>query len=219
MLSLPNAGARRYVADVISLKCSQCNAELLPEAKFCRRCGAVVAADSVAAAFNSSELPTAMLDQRTAATTHDLNPRVTSPETPLRTVADAVVLAAGDVSGSKRRGRMILIGSVGAVLLLLGIFAAVINERAISHSRTTDDAALIYPGSQTVVDVSSGDGRAIQLRTNDSLEQVLAWYEKSIKPTKTMRLTSTSVVLKNENVTTTLASEAGKTNILIKRVR
>ena len=59
----------------------------------------------------------------------------------------------------------------------------------------------------------------MQLQTGDSLEQVIAWYEKSIKPTKTMRLTSTSVVLKNENVTTTLASEGGKTNILIKRVR
>jgi hypothetical protein len=55
------------------------------------------------------------------------------------------------------------------------------------------------------------------LQTTDSLEKVVAWYEKSIKPTKTMRLTSTSVVLKKENLTTTVASEAGKTNILIKR--
>ncbi|HKR59381.1 MAG TPA: hypothetical protein VJS64_06570 [Pyrinomonadaceae bacterium] len=40
-----------------------------------------------------------------------------------------------------------------------------------------------------------------------------------MKPTKTMRLTSTNVVLKNANVTTTLASEAGKTNILIKKIK
>ena len=105
------------------------------------------------------------------------------------------------------------------MLLLCGIIAAVAYVRFGSNNRTTDDATLFYPGSQTIVDVSSGEGRAIQLQSGDSLEQVIAWYEQSIKPTKTMRLTSTSVVLKNENVTTTVASEGNKTNILIKRIR
>jgi len=105
------------------------------------------------------------------------------------------------------------------VLLLCGIIASVAYVRMETRNRTTDDATLFYPGSQTIVDVSSGDGRAIQLQSGDSLEQVIVWYEKSIKPTKTMRLTSTSVVLKNENVTTTVATEGGKTNILIKRLK
>ena len=168
---------------------------------------------------DSSELPTAVFDHRPDLITRDLNPRVTSPETPVRTVTDGVVLEGNAPSPQSKRRRAILIGSLAAVLLVCGILASVAYERAVSRSRTTDDAALIYPGAKTVVDFSSGDGRAIQLQTSDSLEQVIAWYEKSIKPTKTMRLTSTSVVLKNENVTTTLASEAGKTNILIKRVR
>jgi len=86
-----------------------------------------------------------------------------------------------------------------------------------SHSRTTDSAALIYPGAQTVVDMTSDEGRAIQLQTGDSLDRVLAWYDASLKPTKRMRLTSTSFVLRNQNITATIATEDNKTNILIKQ--
>jgi hypothetical protein len=86
-----------------------------------------------------------------------------------------------------------------------------------SQSLTTDNAELIYPGARTVVDMTSDEGRAIQLQTADSLDQVLAWYQGSIKPTKTMRLTSTSFVLRNQNVTATIATENNKTNILIKQ--
>lgn len=124
-----------------------------------------------------------------------------------------------DSAAKAGRRRWTFIGSALVVLLICGIVASVAYVRIRSHSRTTEDTTLIYPGAKTIVDVSSGDGRAIQLQSGDSLEQVIAWYEKSIKPTKTMRLTSTSVVLKNQNVTATLASEGGKTNILIKRLR
>ena len=208
----------RYVAAVISLKCSVCASELAPGANFCRRCGAVVT-DSSNVEVNSSELPTEMLDQRNDLTTSRLNPRATSPETPLRTVVPDLPSGDFDPAAQASRRRWILIGSVFVVLLLCGIIASVAYVRMGTNNRTSDDAMLFYPGSQTIVDVSSGDGRAIQLQSGDSLEKVIDWYEKSIKPTKTMRLTSTSVVLKNENVTTTLASEGGKTNILIKRIR
>jgi len=67
------------------------------------------------------------------------------------------------------------------------------------------------------VDMTSDEGRAIQLQTGDSLDRVLAWYEGILKPTKTMRLTYTSFVLKNQNVTATIATEDNKTNILIKQ--
>ncbi len=67
------------------------------------------------------------------------------------------------------------------------------------------------------MDMTSDEGRAIQLQTGDSLDRVLAWYEGILKPTKTMRLTSTSFVLRNQNVTATIATEDNKTNILIKQ--
>ena len=216
--SLPKPDAGRYVADVISLRCSICDERLLPGANFCRRCGAVVT-DGAAVGVDSSELPTEMLDQNSNLTTSRLNPRATSPETPLRAVAPEFASGENDSGALAKRRRWTLIGSAFMVLLLCGIIGSVAYLISSSHSRTTDDATLVYPGSKTIVDLSSGDGRALQLQTDDSLEQVIAWYEKSIRPTKTMRLTSTSVVLKNENVTTTVATEGGKTNILIKRLR
>ena len=190
----------------------------MPGANFCRRCGAVIA-DGASVDVNSSELPTALLDQKNDLTTSRLNPRATSPETPLRALVPEPALAEPDAAAQAMRRRWTLIGSAFVVLLLCGIVASVAYVRMGTRNRTTDDANLFYPGSKTIVDVSSGDGRAIQLQSGDSLEQVIAWYEKSIKPTKTMRLTSTSVVLKNDNVTTTVATEGGKTNILIKQRR
>ena len=175
-------------------------------------------ADSSSTDVYSSELPTELLDQKNL-TTSRLNPRATSPETPLQALVPDLASGKYSAADQSSRRRWTLIGSVFVVLLLCGIIAAVAYVRSGSHNRTTDDATLFYPGSRTVVDVSSGDGRAIQLQSGDSLEQVIAWYETSIKPTKTMRLTSTSVVLKNENVTVTVATEGGKTNILIKRLK
>ena len=185
-------------------------------ANFCRRCGAVIT-DGSAVHVDATELPTAMLDQKTDVKTSRLNPRATSPETPLREVMPGFGSGEDAVVAQVKRRRWTLIGSAFVVLLLCGIILTFAYLR--SRSRTSDDATLFYPGSQTIVDVASGDGRAIQLQTGDSLEQVIAWYEKSIKPTKTMRLTSSSVVLKNQNVTTTIATEDGKTNILIKKIK
>ena len=87
----------------------------------------------------------------------------------------------------------------------------------IGSQSTTDNTTLIYPGAQTVVDMTGDDGRAIQLQTDDSLDRVLAWYDETLKPTKRMRLTSTSFFLRNQKVTATIATEDKKTNILIKQ--
>ncbi|MFN2510407.1 MAG: hypothetical protein ABR568_03060 [Pyrinomonadaceae bacterium] len=128
--------------------------------------------------------------------------------------------AVGAVHGTvPRRRRIPAAAIVGGIVLLIimGIVSSVAVVRMRSHSRTTGNAALIYPGSQTVVDMTSDEGRAIQLQTGDSLDRVLAWYDANLKPTKRMRLTSTSFVLKNQTVTATIATENNKTNILIKQ--
>ena len=198
------------------LKCSQCGAELLPETNFCRRCGAIAKASGE---VSSSELPTEVFAQEPASpTTRRLESRTTSPDRALRQAIAGANTKAADPDAQRRR-RAALIGGAVALVVLIGLMAGVAYVRISSDSRTTADAALVYPGSRTIVDVASGDGRTIQLQTDDSLEQVITWYEVNLKPTKTMRLTSTSIVLKNENVTTTLATEAGKTNILIKRIK
>src|SRR6185503_15325035 len=139
-------------------------------AKFCRRCGALVTATAAAAALNSSELPTALLDQRSAPTTQTLSSRVTSPETPKHLMDPSSDV--GDPSRPAKRKRNIMIGSAVVVLLLLcGLIASVAYMKVRSNNATDVDTALIYPGSKTVAAFSSGDGRTLQLQTNDSLEK------------------------------------------------
>jgi hypothetical protein len=77
----------------------------------------------------------------------------------------------------------------------------------------------MYPGSRTIVDMSDSGGAVLQMETPDALENVRAWYEANLKPTKTLRVTSASVIQKKENVTVTLVSEDKLTSIVIKQVR
>jgi zinc ribbon protein len=112
-----------------------------------------------------------------------------------------------------RSRRPILIGAVVVAIVGLVTAATLLGMR--SHSAASSD--LIYPGATTVVDMTSdGGGRALHLQTPDPMAKVEAWYQKTLKPDKTMRLTSTSVVLKNAKTTATIAAEDNTTNILIK---
>lgn len=191
-------------------RCSQCNAELPPEARFCRQCGTPVPASE-----DLSEMPTAVLsDKINAHSTQRLEPRTTSSEPRSFTIADNAT--ALDTSKPRRRWvpATVIFGLV--LLVLIGIVASVAYVRIRNNSRTSN--ALIYPGAKTIVDMNSSGGRAMQLETEDSLDRVVAWYDTTIKPTKTIRLTPANVVLKNDNVTVTVASGAGKTSILIKHV-
>ena len=171
---------------------------------------------------DSSEGTTLTLNERVEdVTTQRLDPRPTSPDRGLlrSPVLNSNAVAATRAHDLPRRRGIPAVAIVGGIVLLIviGIVSSVAVVRMRSHGRTTDSAALIYPGSQTVVDMTSDEGRAIQLQTGDSLDRVLAWYDASLKPTKRMRLTSTSFVLKNQNVTATIATENNKTNILIKQ--
>jgi hypothetical protein len=169
----------------------------------------------------TSEEPTLNLNELVDdVTTQRLDRRATSPgRGSLKNSIHNSVAAAtlrGHAPPSRRKIPLALLVG-GVVLVIIAVISSVAFVRMRSHSRTTHNAALIYPGAQTVVDMTSDEGRAIQLQTGDSLDRVLAWYQGSIKPTKTMRLTSTSFVLKNQNVTATIATEDNKTNILIKQ--
>jgi len=112
-----------------------------------------------------------------------------------------------------RSRRAIWIGA--AVIVVVGVVTAATLIGMRSHRAASGD--LIYPGARTVVDMTSeGGGRALHLQTADPIAKVEAWYQKALKPNKTMRLTSTSVVLKNAKTTATIAAEDNTTNILIK---
>lgn len=161
-------------------------------------------------------MPTAVLsDKVNPHATQRLDPRPTSSERRSFTFAEK----ATTIETSKQRRRWVPATVVFGVVLLviLGIVASVAYVRIRNHSSTTDNA-LIYPAAKIIADLNSPSDRALQLQTEDSLDRVVAWYGATIKPTKTMRLTPTSVVLKNQKVTVTVASDSGKTHILIKQV-
>lgn len=211
---MPKGNVRRILIDTMSVsQCSGCGSGLLPEARFCRQCGASVTSN---VATDSSELPTAILNRTTEnVTTNRLEPRPTSSD-PRSLKAPAPVSISTNMPVPRRRVATWISGAV-LLIIIIGIISSVAYVRNRSHSRTTDSSALVYPGSQTIVDMQGEGYRTLHFQTLDSLEQVVAWYETNLKPTKTMRLTSTSVILKNQNVTATIATEDNRTNILIKQ--
>lgn len=183
------------------VRCETCGAELLPGTGFCRRCGAAV----LGPGFDSSEQPTAILPDKTAATTQRLHPRSTSPT--------ASKLPTTRSPGFRRN----IILLVFSIVLLLGVVAAlgVLSDRNPSLEQAGE--SLLYPGATTRVKMSHDEGdRTVQLETSDSLERVESWYQSRMKVDKTIRLTSNNVVMKNQKVSITLAVENNKTNILIK---
>jgi hypothetical protein len=195
-----------------SQKCSRCGAELLPEVNFCRQCGAAANGSML----SSSELPTAVFGPTNDdPSTRRLNARPTSAERGFRgNVASAVSNQVGE--SSQRRWRPVAFIAVVLALVTVSLIIWVNFGHTRRSRMTTTNVRLVYPGSKTIVDTTTGDGRAIQLQTTDSVDQVVAWYMSNLKPTKTMRLTPTTVVLKNQDVTATVAAEDDKTNILIK---
>lgn len=114
---------------------------------------------------------------------------------------------------------MLVAGAVLLVIIIGTIFSrSFVKVRTHNPTTITAASALVYPGSRTTADLKSGDGRVIQLESQDSVDKVIDWYQTNLKPTKIMRLTATTAVLKNEDVTATITSDGGKTNILIKQL-
>jgi hypothetical protein len=193
------------------LTCRLCGAELLPATSFCRQCGSEITDTNV---LERSEAPTMRFSNPAeSATTQRLDPRPTSPDRGLHPPAASM----GVSSASRGRSKTVVSGFV-LVLIIVGILTTVVVVRMRNANGTPDAVALIYPGSQTVVDMTNTDGsRTTQLQTKEPLARVESWYQTNVKLSKTVRLTSTSVVMKKDKVTITLAEEDGTTNILIKQ--
>jgi len=109
-----------------------------------------------------------------------------------------------------------MIGAVLVVSMCVLAWVTLIRPMRLARTRTAAESAFFYPGSQTIVDATTKDGRAMHLQTADPFEKVVAWYTAKLQPAKTVQLTQTITVLRTGNVTATIAAEGGKTNILIK---
>ena len=185
-------------------KCRTCSAELTPGTSFCRQCGAPINH----ASEDDSEAQTTLLAGNDSVTTQRLDPRPTGDR--------GLDVRSQPVVAAKSHRRAIVAGLITVIAVACILCATlIINFR--SNSRIRSSAALVYPGSKTLVDMKYDDGaRAMTLETADSLSQVEGWYQANLKPSKVIRLTTGSVVLKNQNTTATLVVENDKTNILIK---
>ncbi|HZE73495.1 MAG TPA: hypothetical protein VE135_28620 [Pyrinomonadaceae bacterium] len=156
------------------------------------------------------------------ASTRRLHPRITSPAPELRgSVAAALdpTPPGASISRQRRRSLPFALLLLAVVLIAAMTIVSLALFRPAGHVATTGDnsKSLIYPNSQTTLDTASDSGRAIQLQTGDSGDQVVAWYTTNLKPTKTLQLTPTTTVLKNQSATVTIVAEDGKTTILIKQ--
>ena len=116
----------------------------------------------------------------------------------------------------------ILVGITILALLAIGSVVAVmrsgLKNRNQGQGHVELSKSLFYPGAHTVLDVTNDDGSGVlQLQTPDQLEKVQAWYESALKPTKTIRVTSATMILKNGPVTATIVAENNTTTIVIKQ--
>jgi hypothetical protein len=202
------------------LNCSACGAGLMPGAGFCRQCGAAAIEPG-----ETSEQPTAILNQTTdRSTTQRLDPRPTSPgyHDPTQTASRELSNAhPSTLASSARSGRLKVVLAGVIIIALLGIGSAVVRSlksRSETQSSGQVSRALIYPGSRIILDLANESGGSVlQLQTSDPLDKVQTWYMSNLQPTKILRVTSGTVILRKDNVTATLVTENNTTAIVIKQ--
>jgi hypothetical protein len=176
---------------------------------FCRQCGA-----PVALAPDASEQPTSILNQPAGAgtVTDRFESRPTgapaSAHLPYGSAPVPLFPGSGVPMVAKRSGAARGLAIVAVIILvLLGLGSVVGVMRSAIMSRIQRRAsvgqpinkALAYPGADTVLNLDSGGGGVLQLKTTDSIDNVAAWYETNLKPTKTIKLGPT-VIMKADNV-------------------
>lgn len=194
-----------------SFSCRTCGAELLADTRFCRKCGAAISGKDF---VEASEEPTTLLRQPQGLVTEHLNPRATAEQGKVPLPEEKSLPASPTVDRKNGKWRGVLIG-VAVVVLILAIASAVAVVRMHSN-RTVSAQNLIYPGSTVMMSIGGDRTRAIQLKTGDSVETVTAWYEKTLKPDKTVRVTSSTVVMKSDTATATIVGTGTETQVIIK---
>lgn len=194
-----------------SFTCRSCGAELLPDTRFCRKCGAAISGDDF---VEGSEEPTTLLRQPQGIVTEHLSSRSTAEQGNVRLPEERPIAETSPAPRTVLWWRGLLIGAA-VIVLILAIASAVAVVKL--HSKTVSDKSLIYPGSTVVMSVGGGSGgQAFQLKTGDPLGTVSAWYEKTLKPDKVLRITSSTVVMKNDKATATIVGTENGTQVVIK---
>lgn len=76
--------------------------------------------------------------------------------------------------------------------------------------------AFIYPGAKTTMEVlDESEGNVLQLETSDSIEKVVNWYTEKLKPTKTVKMPGSNVILATDEIKAIITAKGDGTNILL----
>ena len=198
-----------------NLRCAKCAAQIVPGTNFCRSCGA-----PIESSLAPSEMQTALLDERVARPdTQRFEARTTTEANDAVAAVSAFTYPAqAPVAPARSRRGLVIVLAILVLLLGAGGLIGVLKRARHSGAPTLISRQFHYPGANTIVNVGSNDGAALQMETNDSIDKVEAWYEATLKPTKTMRVTGGVLIMKNDNTTVTMATTDAGTSIVIKQL-
>lgn len=83
---------------------------------------------------------------------------------------------------------------------------------------TAIDQSFIYPGARTTMEMTrAGQGSMVQIETEDSMDKVVDWYTKRLKPTETIRIPGADVVLNSDEMKAVISNKGDKTTVLLKQ--
>lgn len=125
----------------------------------------------------------------------------------------------GQAAAARARSRrgLVMVMIILAVLLAASGLVGVMKRVRHTETQTLVGEQFHYPGANTIVNVGSASGAVLQMETREPIDKVAAWYEATLKPTKTIRITGGVLIMRNDKVTATLASTDKGTSIVIKQ--
>jgi hypothetical protein len=82
---------------------------------------------------------------------------------------------------------------------------------------SVETGALMYPGAETVVDMKTGQGNFLQLRTTDPAGKVADWYTDRLKATDIIKTPGAGAVLRTGGTNVIISPRGNVTDIVIKQ--
>ena len=230
-----------------SITCARCGAEVTAGVRFCRQCGQPVPAPSVSSMLEAETRTFAPPPREPAAPTQHINSPLTGPaymepgQMPFAPAAP--VTKSLQPSGSSGTAAKVLLAGLVLILLIAAISFAAMKFLSSRDSRpekpgvtipeipppppppppasggsSSTGNSLVYPGAETVLDVTKADGHVLQLRTHDPIEKVVNWYTEKIRPTETVKVPGGNMtVLRGEAVRAVITATGTETSIIIKQ--
>jgi hypothetical protein len=221
--------------------CANCGAELLPDAKFCRRCGQPT---NTLGRASVTEVTTRRLGApgqpfmpgQGVAGPQSLEPQGSGQTHP---ALSAETRSLAPASPLKKWIPGMLLLAVAILLPLIYVISELRQPKVIkivpptievpkpppppqapqpaSGVAISIDQSYFYPDARTTMVISkAGEGEVVQLQTDDSVKKVADWYTDKLKPTQVIRQEE-NVVLKSDKMSVFIRSSGDGTSIMLKQ--